>query len=326
VNVLLSCAGRRGSLVKAFRSSCERRGGCVLASDADGLAPSLFVAHKAAVTPGLCDPTYSEALLRLVRDHRISLLVPTIDTELPLLAALRDNLRRAGCTPAVSSATFISICADKWLTYLEFSAAGIRMPRSWLPGDAKPASMAGPLFVKPRDGSASRDTFVTDGARLNETLSRVPNAIIQERLAGEEITVDALTDFDGRLVHYVPRLRIRTLGGESIQGVTLADGEFREWLTGVFEACLRLGAAGPLTLQFFKTKDGPVLSEINPRFGGGFPLSLAAGADYPEWLMQIIEGRTVDAAIGQYRAGLYMTRYYHDEFVAEPFLPVCRNA
>jgi carbamoyl-phosphate synthase large subunit len=326
VNVLLSCAGRRGSLVKAFRSRCERRNGCVVASDADGLAPSLFLAHKAAVTPPLCDPAYSEALLRLVREHRIGLLVPTIDTELPLLAELDGDLRKAGCSAAVSSAPFISICADKWLTYLEFSAAGIRMPRSWLPDDLKPASAAGPLFVKPRDGSASRDTFETDGARLNETLSRVPNAIIQERVSGQEITVDALTDFNGRLVHYVPRLRIRTLGGESIQGVTLADAEFREWLTNVLEVCLEMGAAGPLTLQFFKTDDGPVLSEINPRFGGGFPLSLAAGADYPEWLMQMVEGRTIDAAIGHYRAGLYMTRYYHDEFVSEPVAHVVRNA
>jgi carbamoyl-phosphate synthase large subunit len=262
--------------------------------------------------------------LRLIREKRISLLVPTIDTELPLLAALRDDLRKAGCTPAVSSGPFISICADKWLTYLEFSAAGIRMPRSWLPGDANAAS--GPLFVKPRDGSASRDTCATDGGRLAETVLRVPNAIVQERLTGQEITVDALTDFDGRLVHYVPRLRIRTLGGESIQGVTLPDVDFRGWLARVFDVCRDLGAAGPLTVQFFNTTVGPVLSEINPRFGGGFPLSLAAGADYPEWLMQMAEGRRVHAAIGQYRAGLYMTRYYHDEFVSQPFPQVCLKA
>jgi carbamoyl-phosphate synthase large subunit len=179
------------------------------------------------------------------------------------------------------------------------------------------------LFVKPRDGSASQHAFVTDREQLDHTLSCVPNPIVQERLIGDEITVDALADFEGRLIHYVPRLRIRTLGGESIQGVTLPDDDFREWLIGALHVCIDLGAAGPLTLQFFRTADGPVLTEINPRFGGGFPLALAAGAAYPEWLMQIVEGRQVEPRIGHYRAGLYMTRFYREVFGSAPFPHGC---
>jgi carbamoyl-phosphate synthase large subunit len=188
-----------------------------------------------------------------------------------------------------------------------------------LPADGAHPPRAGELFVKPRDGSASQNTFVATGATLVDTLSRVPNPIIQERLVGEEVTVDALIDFEGRLLHYVPRLRIRTLGGESIQGMTLPDDDVREWLTRVLDVCIDLGAAGPLTLQFFKTADGCVLSEINPRFGGGFPLALAAGAEYPEWLMQLAEGRRVQTRLGQYRAGVYMTRHYHETIVSAPF-------
>jgi carbamoyl-phosphate synthase large subunit len=317
MNTLISCAGRRTSLVNAFKSSAEQRGAFVFAADTDRLAPALLVAHRGAILPRVADPAYADALMRLVRNDHIRLLVPTIDTELALVAGLREELRAAGCTPAISSAAFIATCADKWLTYQEFTAAGIRMPRSWLPGTPAPAE--GQLFVKPRDGSASQHTFVTEPERLAHTLSSVPNPIIQERVIGDEITVDAFADFDGRLIHYVPRLRIRTLGGESIQGVTLPDDDCREWLIGVLHACIDRGAAGPLTVQFFKTADGPVLSEINPRFGGGFPLALAAGADYPEWLMQIVERRRVEPRIGQYRAGLYMSRFYHEAFVSAPF-------
>jgi carbamoyl-phosphate synthase large subunit len=319
VNTLISCAGRRTSLVNAFKSSTEQRGTLVLAADTDRLAPALFLAHRGAVLPRVADPTYADALIRLVREHQIRLLVPTIDTELPFLADARDELRAEGCTPAISSAGFISICADKWLTCQEFAAAGIRMPRSWLPDDIVLPPPERQLFVKPRDGSASQHTFIADPAGLQHTLSSVPNPIVQERLIGQEITVDALVDFDGHLLHYVPRLRIRTLGGESIQGVTLPDDDFRDWLVDVLNVCIDLGAAGPLTVQFFKTADGLILSEINPRFGGGFPLSLAAGADYPEWLMQLVEGRTVEPRIGHYRAGLYMSRFYQEAFVPAPF-------
>ena len=319
MNTLISCAGRRTSLVAAFKSSAEPRRSFVVAADADRLAPALFLAHKGAVLPRVSDPLYADALIRLVREHHIRLLVPTIDTELPLLAEARDELFAAGCLPAISSGRFISICGDKWLTCQQFSSAGIRMPRSWLTGDIARVPVSGELFVKPRDGSASHNTYVAAPGRLEDTVSRVPNPIIQERLVGQEITVDAMVDFEGRLLHYVPRLRIRTLGGESIQGVTLPDEEFREWLMAVLDVCIDLGAAGPLTLQFFKTADGYILSEINPRFGGGFPLALAAGADYPEWLMQIVEGRTVPPRIGQYRAGLYMTRAYHETIASAPF-------
>lgn len=319
MNTLISCAGRRTSLVNAFKSSAELRQSIVVAADADRLAPALFLAHKGAVLPRVSDPIFVAALIQLVRDYRIRLLVPTIDTELTLLAAARDALRAAECLPAIASQRFISICADKWLTYQQFSAAGVRMPHSWLPEDVAEPAAAGELFVKPRDGSASQNTFVAAPGSLEHTLARVPHAIVQERIIGQEITVDALVDFDGHLLHYVPRLRIRTLGGESIQGVTVPDEEFRDWLTAVLDVCIDLGAAGPLTLQFFKTDDGFVLSEINPRFGGGFPLALAAGAEYPEWLMQIVEGRALKPRIGRYRTGLYMTRYYHEAIIAAPF-------
>jgi carbamoyl-phosphate synthase large subunit len=130
--------------------------------------------------------------------------------------------------------------------------------------------------------------------------------------------VDALLDFSGRPLHYVPRLRLRAVGGESIQGATLPDAEMGSWIRGVLGTISALGGQGPITLQAFLPKSGPVFSEINPRFGGGYPLTLAAGGDYPEWLLQLLEGREVLPRLGEYRHPLYMTRSYTEIFTEAP--------
>ena len=135
-------------------------------------------------------------------------------------------------------------------------------------------------------------------------LRLVREPIVQEVLTGPEITIDALLDLDGRPIHYVPRRRIRTLGGESIQGVTLEhDTAFETWIEDVLDRCSAMGARGPLTLQAFMGTAGPVLSEINARFGGGFPLALEAGGAYPGWLLDMIDGVAVRPRSARVRNG-----------------------
>jgi carbamoyl-phosphate synthase large subunit len=191
--------------------------------------------------------------------------------------------------------------------------SGVTVPASWLPGIA-PEVLPEDLFLKPRDGSASQHTHACLREDLEHILPLVPNPIIQERLKGREITIDALFDFEGRPLHFVPRERIRTLGGESIQGVTLGNEELETWLSNVLDACSLLGARGAITLQAFLTPLGPVLTEVNPRFGGGFPLANAAGGNYPQWLLAMLAGEPVNPQMGVYIRGLYMTRCYTEVF------------
>jgi carbamoyl-phosphate synthase large subunit len=146
----------------------------------------------------------------------------------------------------------------------------------------------------------------------------VPHPIIQEEIVAPEVTIDALLDLSGRPIHYVPRLRIRALAGESIQGVTIADDELRAWILSVLNVVSSLGGRGPVTLQAFLTPEGPVFSEINPRFGGGFPLTLQAGGRYPEWILTMLEGGELATRIGEYQRDLYMTRSYTEIFTEEP--------
>jgi carbamoyl-phosphate synthase large subunit len=313
VNILLTSAGRRTSLVLAFQNAVRSYGGKVMAADPDPLAPACALADEAFCVPLVNRASYVDALLRLARGKGVGLIVPTIDTELPVLAEQGERFRAAGVLVAGSKPGFVALCRDKWETFRVFQAEGIEVPASWLPGPELPA-LPEQLFLKPRDGSASVNAYPCAREDLARLLPMVPNPIIQERLDGSEVTLDALLDFQGRPIHFVPRERIRTLGGESIQGVTLDVPELDAWAARVLEVCGRLGAQGPITLQAFLTGRGPVLTEINPRFGGGFPLALAAGGDYPAWLVALQRGETLQPRLGQYRRGLYMTRYYTEIF------------
>lgn len=318
MNILITSAGRRTSLTRAFQAAAHPFGLKVFAADLDPLAPACLLADAAFPVPRVTDPDYGNALLRIARAQGVSLIVPTIDTELAVLARQTAAFAAEGIVPLLSSPGFIDVCRDKWKLVQALRGRAIAVPASWLPAELpETAAFTLPeqLFLKPRDGSASLNTYPCDREQLARTLRLVPNALIQECLAGPEITIDALLDFQGRPIHFVPRERIRTLGGESTQGVTLDLPDLDRWIERVLAACSAMGARGPITIQAFLTGRGPVLTEINPRFGGGFPLALAAGADYPAWILALLRGEAVPSRLGQYRRGLFMTRHFSEIFV-----------
>lgn len=319
MNVLITAAGRRTSLVRAFAEEAHQRGGVVVAGDVDALAPALYLADEAVRTRRTDDPDYVSDLLELVERHAIKLVIPTIDADLPILANAISAFDELGCRVAVSAASFVDITLDKHRTGATFGAAGIHVPWSWIPPIVHTDDLPERVFAKPRRGSASQDQYHVAREELDGILPLVFEPIVQEVLDGSEITIDALLDFDGRPIHYVPRFRLRTLGGESVQGVTLEHDEAtEEWIERVLLLCSKFGAAGPLTVQAFQTSHGLVLSEINPRFGGGLPLALAAGGAYATWLLDMVEGRPVEPRLRAYESGLYMTRYNVEHFTRQP--------
>jgi len=319
MNVLITAAGRRTSLVLAFADEAHQRGGIVVAADVDPLAPALYLADEAVRTRRTDDPDYITDLLDLVERHAIKLVIPTIDADLPILAGAVSAFQERGCRVAISSATFVDVTIDKHQTGVEFGGAGIHVPWSWLPPVDHPEDLPALVFAKPRRGSASQDQYLVAREDLAGILPLVHEPIIQEVLGGPEITIDALLDLEGQPIHYVPRFRLRTLGGESVQGVTLDRDELTDaWIERMLRLCSRLGAVGPLTIQAFQTGQGLVLSEINPRFGGGLPLALAAGGSYSTWLLDMVEGRQVEPRLGAYESGLYMTRYNVEHFTRHP--------
>jgi len=285
-----------------------------MAADRDPLAPACALADQAFQVPGIDHPDYIQHLLAIALNHGVGLIVPTNDFELPLLADQAERFAAAGIQLALSGAGFVHLCRDKWQLVQRLRLEGIPVPASWLPGQIA-SPLPDHLFLKPRDGSASLDSYPCRREDLERMLSLVPRPLVQEFLEGPEISVDALLDFQGRTLHFVPRERIRTLAGEVVESVTLDRPDLEPWLEQVLAVCSRLGARGPLTIQAFLTPGGPVLTEVNPRIGGGFPLARAAGGDYPAWLLALARGQAVEPRLGQYRRGLYMTRYYSELFL-----------
>ena len=195
----------------AFREAAQPIRLKVFATELDPLAPTCFIADGAFQVPRLSDPASPGPADDLCRGFGVGLIVPTIDTELPILAARRRiSGRRHPCRwspPLISS-----ICAGTNGTLiLALREAGCDVPPSWLPEIPPPDRLPEHLFLKPRDGSSSINAYPCTG-RPHRMLSLVPNAIVQECLQGQEVTMDAFLDFQGPPIHFVPRERIRTLG------------------------------------------------------------------------------------------------------------------
>ena len=308
--VLFTCAGLRVDIVAAFR----RAGAVAIAADIDPLAPALHVADRIALVPRSDDPAYVAALAAVVREHDVRLVVPLSDVDTALLAREGEALE-----PAVvlgPSAEVAAAMADKWLAHLFFEERGIASPRSWLPADV-PADARFPLLVKARRGFGSRDIYrATDAAELAHHLAATPvDSFVQEECRGEEFSIDVLCDFAGRCLNAIPRTMLHSKGGESIKGRSLKDWSLIEHGRHVAET---IGIRGPANIQCFRELDGTLpVTDVNTRFGGGFPLPLAAGSRFPELALALARGEHPEPRIGEFRDGVVMTRFYSDICLVE---------
>lgn len=313
ISILVSCAGRRVELLQAFRAAAGRLGVVlkIVATDRSPTAPALAAADVAEIVPAISDAGYLSRMLDLVQQHRIRALVPTIDTDLPILAAHRDDFERAGCVSLIADATTIKICRDKIETFLFLRNKGIDTPATFLPHELPAAgALTFPAIIKPRFGSASQQVHKLEDARdLEYYLAKGQDPIVQEFVEGKEHTLDVYVGLTGEPRCVVPRRRWQTRGGEVSKGVTVKDPAIMEAGRRVVE-CMGRSPRGLVTLQCIVTREGRIrFIEINPRFEGGAPLGIAAGADYPAWLLEELLGGVPAIAFDGFRHGLCMSRY-----------------
>jgi carbamoyl-phosphate synthase large subunit len=316
--VLFTCVGRRVELINAFRRAAE---GLKLTleihgADATRLSPAIQLVDKAHIVPAIAGGKYIETLLGLVRRARIDLLIPLIDTELPHLSAAADQFAERGCMALISSESVVHTCSDKLATYDLLRSAGIDTPRTWPWSEAvRQKTHRFPLFLKPRAGSAGMGNYtVRSLAELRAFGRRVPDAIVQEYVDGAEHTLDVYTGFDGKPRCVVPRKRLEVRTGEVSKGLVVKDPAIIDTGKRVAEA---LGdCRGVITVQCFVTPEGRIrVIEINPRFGGGAPLAIHAGADFPKWILAELTGKRVRINPTGYRGDIAMLRYDQSVFV-----------
>ena len=301
--VLFTCAGQRVDIVSAF----SRARAVTVAVDANPLAPALYHADHFALVPRIDEPGYVSALAEVVAEHDVRLVIPLTDLDQFLLAR-----ERAALDPAIVLLPELNIVeqiGEKSLAHRLFEERGIASPPTWLPHEL-PATLEFPVLVKAREGFGSRHIYrAADRDELAFFLeyTTVPS-MVQGCCRGEEFSIDVFCDLEGRCLNAIPRTMIESKGGESIKGMTVKDWDLIEYGRFVAET---LGIWGPANIQCFRETDGThQVTDVNLRFGGGFPLPTAAGSRYPELALALAEGDRPSPRLGEFRDGIVMTRFF----------------
>ena len=315
-NILITSAGKRVVLVEIFRRTLRELGldAKVYTTDMKPeTAPAGIVSDSCFKVPRCTDEGYIDELLRICADNHVGVVVPTIDTELLILAQNRDRFEGQGVSLALSDAAFIHTCRDKRITKDYLENLGIAVPQV-----ADKHHPVFPMFAKPYDGSLSTNIHVI---RSRDDLTREvmedPKLIFMEyidRQQYKEFTVDMYYGKDHRVKGIVPRERIEVRAGEINKGITR-----KNYLVGFLKERMEFmpGVRGCICMQlFYRESDHDIRAiEINPRFGGGYPLSYYAGANYADYIIrEYLTGENIDYS-EDWRDNTLMLRYDNDIIV-----------
>ena len=315
-NILITSAGKRVALTRYFKETLSRFYPEAKVSTTDlnpQMAPAGYVSDGCFQVPRVTDEDYPATLRRICEENGVGMVIATIDTELLLLADLKADFARRGIHVMVSDRAFVEVCRDKRHTGAFFERHGIRVPK-----EVDKYHPTFPLFAKPYDGSLSANLhYIKTADELTPDILADPKLLFMEYIdkkVYKEYTVDMYFGRDHRVKCIVPRDRIEIRAGEINKGRAVKN----EILTFLKEKMGRVeGCVGCICVQLFfnpETKD-MVGIEINPRFGGGYPLSYMAGGNFPELLIrEYFMDEPVDYA-EQWQDGMLMLRYDDAIFV-----------
>jgi carbamoyl-phosphate synthase large subunit len=308
IPVLFTCAGQRVDIVTAFKAA----GAFTVAADLNPLAPALHHADASLQPPPVAEDDYIPAIAAAVEEYDIRLVVPLTDLDQVALAERRDELGALLLLPELEA---VERTADKYQTHVFLRERGFDSPLTWLP-DQLPREIEYPVLVKSRFGYGSRHIFhAGDRTELDFFLRYSPvEPIVQTECAGEEFSIDVFCDLDARCLNAIPRTMIESKGGESIKGMTIRDEALIDLGRRVAEL---LELKGPGTIQCFRSADGRhEITDVNARFGGAFPLPVAAGGAYPELALALARRERPEPRLGDFREGVVMTRFFSEVCLA----------
>jgi len=317
LNILFTCIGRRVSLLNSFRKAAAQLkiNAHIFGADTTELSSALQLCDKGFLVKPTTHAGYIKQLLSIVKANRIKLLIPTVDLDLKLLAKNKPKFAAMGCCVLVSSPEVVDICQDKRKTYRFLIRNGFDTPDTMSVRAAlskfkiQNSKFKWPCFLKPWDGYASRGNAVVNNRKeLSFFAGRIPNCIVQEFVEGVEHTCDVYVDFEMKVRCVVPRKRIEVRSGEVSKGQIIKHPRIMSEAARLVE---KLGAGpGVVTLQLFLTKDNKIkFIEVNPRFGGGAPLSIKAGANFPKWILKESLGKKTNIRFDGFKDRLIMLRY-----------------
>jgi len=309
---LILSAGTRNKIVQYFVKTLNGTGK-VVATDMSNLAPAIYEAGKYYIVPKMTAPEYLDVILDICKKEEINGVLSLIDPELSLLSKNKDKFEAVGTTVIGSSYTLCEMSLDKFQMYSWLETHGYRCAKSYMDKDAFFADVdAGvityPVFVKPARGSASISiSKVYDRETVELLFAHEDGLMIQEFLDGQEIGADVYIDMvSHEVVSIFTKKKLKMRAGETDKAVSFKD----EKLFALIEQFVKdAGYNGQIDIDIFDVNGEYYISEVNPRFGGGYPHAFESGADHMKLIVNNLEGNANERVIGQYENGTYMMKY-----------------
>ena len=312
MNVLILAAGTRNKIVQYFKNTFRGIGN-VVATDASELGPAIYDADKFYIVPPITAEGYIDGILDICRKEQIDGVLSLIDPELSLLAANEKRFQQLGVQIIGSSYELCELSLDKMQMYRWLSAHGYACARSWMDIDAffkavDSGEISFPVFVKPYRGSASiHISKAYDKETVALLFAHEDNLMIQEFLDGQEIGADVYIDLiSGEVVSIFTKKKIKMRAGETDKAVSFTDPALFELIE---KFVLEAGFRGQIDIDLFKIQRKYYISEVNPRFGGGYPHAYESGCDHMKLILNNLNGTANQKQIGAYEEGVYMMKY-----------------
>ena len=312
MNILILSAGTRNKVVQYFKKSLAGKG-TVIATDMSALAPAIYEADKYYIVPRMSDPTYLDVILDICRKEDITGVLSLIDPELSILAEHVDDFKAVGTTVIGSTYELCEMALDKmqmyhWLVEHDYKCAKSYMDKETFYADVDAGLITYPVFVKPARGSASISiSKVYDRETVELLFAHEDGLMIQEFLDGQEIGADVYIDMvSHEVVSIFTKKKLKMRAGETDKAVSFKD----EKLFALIEQFVQeAGYNGQIDIDIFEVNGEYYISEVNPRFGGGYPHAYESGADHMKLILNNLDGKRNEKYIGDYRDGTYMMKF-----------------
>lgn len=319
MNILILSCGTRNKLVRFFKETFRERDGRVIVTDCSPWAPALYEADAFYLVPSMKEAGYLDEIVRICREEKIDALLPLFEDELDLLAQNRELFEAQGIRAIVSEAESVALCRDKYRFFKHLEQNGIPAMFTCDSIESFDRARDGgkidfPVFVKPVRGCGSVGISRVDCRELLEVLCRYSKdqLLIQQYADGEEFGADVYVDLiSGGVTSVFVKKKVRMRAGETEKAVSVKDGALFELIERTVST---LKLAGPIDMDIFKVDGRYYISEINPRFGGGYPHAWHAGVKFPELIAKNLSGQANERNIGAYEEGLCMMKF-SDEIV-----------
>lgn len=313
MNILILSVGTRNKIVQYFRRALSDSNSNIIATDCSSLAPALYDADRYYIVPRMTDESYLNCIYNICKKEHITGVLTLIDPELSLLAAHKDEFQKLGVTVIGSPYALCEMALNKYEMYLWLQAHDYACARSYMDKerfyqDIKDGKLTYPVFVKPAKGSASiAISKVADRETIDVLLSHDEGLMIQEFLNGQEIGADVYIDLlSHEVVSIFTKKKIKMRAGETDKAVSFKD----EKLFALIEQFVKeSGYLGQIDIDIFEINGLYYISEVNPRFGGGYPHAFECGVDHMSLIVNNLNGIVNKRQIGNYDEGLYMMKY-----------------